>query len=146
MIVFWVILNAPVIVKRTWRDKVRANMKNISEKDEEMLASFDGDTDVTKLPTTDLVKVLRLKGPDDPVFLREGKCDFGHRFVRIIYYWENIKIIFKQGSFNYIVFYMIISIIGYGISEIVYCFHLLDIINRFDTLQNVIKAVTTNIR
>ena len=44
------------------------------------------------------------------------------------------------------VFYIVISIIGTTISEIAYCFHLLDIIGRSPTLKNVIKAVTTNIR
>ena len=44
------------------------------------------------------------------------------------------------------VFYIAVSITGSFVSEIVYCFHLLDVIGRFPTLTNVVKAVTTNIK
>lgn len=46
---------------------------------------------------------------------------------------------------RYMVFYIAVSITGSFVSEIVYCFHLLDVIGRFPTLQNVIKSVTVNI-
>ena len=40
--------------------------------------------------------------------------------------------------------YFGISILGYLSLEIYYSFHLLDVVNRFTTLQNVIKSVTQN--
>lgn len=40
---------------------------------------------------------------------------------------------------------MIVSIVGYAFSDIAYSFHMLDIINRSETLRNVIRAVTTHI-
>jgi hypothetical protein len=43
------------------------------------------------------------------------------------------------------VLYFGISILGYLSSDIYYSFHLLDVINRIDTLQNVIKSVTSNL-
>lgn len=45
----------------------------------------------------------------------------------------------------YLLFYVTVSAMGLFLSDIVYCLHLLDIILRFPTLLNVIKAVTTNI-
>jgi hypothetical protein len=43
-------------------------------------------------------------------------------------------------------FYIAVSIAGTIISEIVFCWHLLDIIGRSPTLQNAIKAVTMNFK
>ena len=40
--------------------------------------------------------------------------------------------------------YFGISILGYLSQDIYYSFHLLDVIGRFQTLQNVIKSVTSN--
>jgi len=50
-----------------------------------------------------------------------------------------------NGNFMYMLFYTVVSAMGLFVSDIVYCLHLLDIIVRFPALQNVIKAVTTNI-
>lgn len=40
--------------------------------------------------------------------------------------------------------YLGISILGYMSSDIYYSFHLLDCVNRFQTLRNVIESVTSN--
>lgn len=50
-----------------------------------------------------------------------------------------------DSMFQYYVLYFGISILGYMSMDIYYSFHLLDIINRIQTLQNVIESVTSNI-
>jgi inositol 1,4,5-triphosphate receptor type 3 len=46
--------------------------------------------------------------------------------------------------FNYYVLYFGISMLGLFSNEIFYCLHLLDVCNRFPTLQNVVRSVTDN--
>lgn len=51
----------------------------------------------------------------------------------------------QDGTFRYFVLYFGISILGYLSQDIYYAFHLLDVISRIKTLQNVIKSVTSNV-
>lgn len=41
--------------------------------------------------------------------------------------------------------YFAISLLGFASQDIYYSFHLLDVITRFSTLQNVVRSVTDNI-
>lgn len=45
----------------------------------------------------------------------------------------------------YYVIYFGISVLGFYSNELFYSFHLLDVIPRFPTLQNVCRAVTENL-
>lgn len=72
------------------------------------------------------------------------KQDFGNFFTWSEYQLLNIFFFIKDPSFQYQVMYLGISILGYMSSDIYYSFHLLDCVNRFQTLKNVIESVTSN--
>ena len=53
--------------------------------------------------------------------------------------------ILNSGMFNYLMFYLTSSVVALTCNVVLlYAFNLLDVINRFQTLQNVIKAITYN--
>jgi len=54
--------------------------------------------------------------------------------------------VLSEGKVTFMAFYLIVSVLGVALSEITYCFHLLDIANRFEVLRNVMKAVTHNVK
>jgi len=56
----------------------------------------------------------------------------------------NILFFIQDPVFQYYILYFGISWLGYLSQDIYYSFHLLDVVNRFQTLQNVIKSVTSN--
>ena len=82
------------------------------------------------------------------MFTRSGQRNLGSNYLRIRYVWMCICFLFGEGTFKYMLFYIVCSFVGSFVNggQIVYCWHLLDVIGRFPALQNVIKAVTTNIR
>ena len=145
MIVFWLVINAPMILRRRWRQAVEdAQVKD--EDHEDILAVLGDDYDICELPLHLVLEVLRRKGPYDPVFNQNGKRDYGHVFVRLACYWRNLTFLMSEGKFVFMAFYLIVSVLGVAISEITYSLHLLDVINRSDVLRNVVKAVTHNVK
>lgn len=60
------------------------------------------------------------------------------------YYWVSLTFLISNGEFIFNVMYFVFSIQGLLQSPVFYSFHLLDVVNRFPALQNVIKAVTLN--
>jgi len=144
MIVFWLVINAPMILRRRWRAAVEK--AQIKEDDYDMLAQLGDDYDIGELPLHFVLEILRRKGPYDPVFNQNGERDYGHVFVRLACYWRNLTFLMSEGKFVFMAFYLIVSILGVAISEITYSLHLLDVINRSDVLRNVVKAVTHNVK
>jgi hypothetical protein len=90
------------------------------------------------------VKLLIYKGPNIPIFNRGKYKAFGNTFTRSLYLWKNFTFLLNDSNMKYMLFYIAVSIIGCIANEIAFSLHLLDIISRFPTLQNVIKAITTN--
>ena len=89
--------------------------------------------------------ILMVKGPDAPEFnINLNQRNFGNYFTLSEYHLFNIYFFIQDGTFQYYVLYFGISILGYLSQDIYYSFHLLDVINRIPTLQNVIKSVTQN--
>ncbi|EAR96945.2 cation channel family protein (macronuclear) [Tetrahymena thermophila SB210] len=140
IILFYIIIHGPLIIKRSWHAIQEENEKFKKPQEEERII------EAKYLSLRDAVSVLMTKGPNAEEFWKSGKRDFGHFFVAFFYYWRNFQTMMRQGSFIYLLFYVIVSAMGLFVSDITYCLLLLDIIARFPTLQNVVKAVTTNIR
>merc|ERR1712216_597045 len=61
------------------------------------------------------------------------------------YYWISLTFLISSNEFIFNVMYFVFSIQGLLQSPVFYSFHLLDVINRFGALQDVIKAVTVNL-
>lgn len=70
----------------------------------------------------------------------------GSPFAKLLYYIKSAIFLCSDPKFTYMFFYIVVSIIAVVQSEILYCFHLLDIINRSPLLLNVVHSVTGNFR
>ena len=72
--------------------------------------------------------------------------NLGSKFAKVLYYSKSFIFLCSDSKFTYMFFYIVVSIIAVTESEILYCFHLLDIINRSPLLKNVVSSVTGNFR
>jgi len=88
--------------------------------------------------------ILIIKGPEAPEFSLGERVNFGNWFTTSEFQLFNIYYFIQDSTFQYYVLYFGISILGFLSQDIYYSFHLLDVINRIPTLQNVIKSVTSN--
>jgi len=102
---------------------------------------------VTDFDIKQLRMVLLIEGPYSPVFInRETKQrDFGSLSMYFEYYWISLTFMASNNKFIFFIMYFVFSIQGLLQSPVFYSFHLLDVINRFEALQDVIRAVTLNI-
>jgi inositol 1,4,5-triphosphate receptor type 3 len=91
--------------------------------------------------------ILQVEGPFSTVFWdeRTKKREFGSIALAFEYYWISLSFLISNGEFIFFVLYYCFSVQGLIQSPVFYSFHLLDVINRFPALQNVILSVTTNI-
>ena len=144
MIAFWSRIRGPIILRRRWRESTER--KTMSPEEDRRLAQILDGKELGELPTSIVFEILLRKGPYDPIFFMKGKRDFGHLFIHAMYYMKNVIYITSDGKFLFMAFYLTVSILGLAVSEITYCLHLLDVINRFDTLKNVVKSVTYNVK
>lgn len=136
MLLFWIIMNVPIILRKKWRQcsethKARSPKNHI-------LAGIDKNTPASELPLSVAVELL----------LRNGSSmdmNNGHLYVYLLYCWKSIFFIISDERFIFSVFYLVVSILGLAVSEISYCLHLLDIINRFDALKTIVRSVTHNL-
>ena len=144
MIVYWVQINSGMIFRERWRNYLKK--KKISKEESHEIEHIHEDQDLGELPLQTSLTLLWTKGPGSPFFNKNGKMEFKHNFVRLIYYYKNLIFVLSDGRFVFLLFYLIVSILGCAVSEITYCLHLLDVINRFNTLRNVIKSVTYNLK
>ena len=85
--------------------------------------------------------ILQIEGPYSEVF----KQGFHHNVVKFEYYWICLSFLIQSKAFIFAIMYLALSVQGMVQSPVFYSLHLLDVINRFSTLQNVIKSVTTNL-
>jgi len=120
--------------------------KRLTGEEEQRLAYLLEEKDLEELSLQTVLSLLWRKGPYDPFFQKDGKKCFRHPFVHLMFYYKNIIFTLSDHRFIYMLFYLTTSILGFTVSEITYSFHLLDIVNRFDTLRNVIRSVTYNLR
>ena len=144
MIIFWARINSGMILRERWRNYLKS--KKITREENQEIEHIHEDQDLGELPLQTSLTLLWTKGPDSPFFNKNGIKEFKHPFVKLIYYYKNTIFVASDGRFVFLVFYLVVSILGCAVSEITYCLHLLDVINRFNTLRNVIKSVTYNLK
>ena len=89
-------------------------------------------------------QILMLTGPDAIEFNAGKEQNFGNFYTWSEFQLYNAYFFIQDPTFQYYCLYFGISILGYISSDIFYSFHLLDVIQRFKTLQDVIKSITSN--
>jgi len=156
MIIFWLVLRVPLLLRKRWRELVdkqrlmHIDEKNFEDDDEENEAPEgsdlheDNQIDPSTLKSSKTMQILLQKGPDCDIFNKDGKRNFGNVWTKFVYFWTNLHFILSDGSFQYLVFYLIVSILGLVGPELVYALQLLDVVNRFPNLRNVVRSVTMN--
>jgi hypothetical protein len=81
-------------------------------------------------------------GPENEYFLEKGVKSFPNLYTKLCYQFLNMVFLFTDFEFVYIVFYVFLSFLGSFYDVIFYSFHLLDILNRFDSLTDVIRSIS----
>lgn len=88
--------------------------------------------------TKQAIYLLQKKGPYCYEFNSNGNMELGSLYIRLYYYEKSFIMYFSDPSLLYMSFYIVCSVIGFFSSPIIYCFHLLDVMNRFPMLKSVI--------
>lgn len=87
------------------------------------------------------------KGPQAEEFnVVKDKRDFGNLYTKIEANLFDMYFFLQDTLFQYYVLYFGVSFLGFYSNELFYSFHLLDVIQRFPTLGNVMNAITSNWR
>lgn len=154
MVLFWLILRVPLILKKQWRELnhkqklMQVAQKKYDEDDDDLQAKkFRSEhqiADLSTYKTSQTVQLLLREGPEASIFKKDGKRNFGNMWTTFTYHWINTHFLLSDGTFQYLALYLIISVLGLFGPELVYALHLFDVINRFPTLKNVARAVTAN--
>eukprot|EP00347_Sterkiella_histriomuscorum_P021853 403332539 len=147
LLVGWIINKASLIIKAGWRSYIEENrIKHQSallkiKNNESGVFGIKKSKDMNLL---DARMVLLTQGPDAQEFQNDGKLDLGHVILKLEYLWICASFVIGNGQFKFFIIYLSLSLLGLYQSPIFYSFQLLDIINRFATLRNVIQAITLN--
>ena len=106
-----------------------------------------GKLEVSKIDMSLASMILAVEGPYSSVFESEkkGEFNFYHNVVKFEYYWVSLSHLIQSGGFIFTIQYLCFSLQGMFQSPVFYSFHLLDVIERFPTLKNVIRSVTENL-
>lgn len=149
LVVGFLVNNANLIVQLGWRERVSTNeIEMVIEKRQlqALRESQFSELQVADLDVKQLRLILQIEGPFSPVFFNEatGMTTYGGASIKFEYYWVSLTFLISNGQFIFNVMYFVFSIQGLLQSPVFYSFHLLDVINRFRALQNVIKSVTLN--
>lgn len=131
--------------KKYWRDFVDTNRMMNPERFKEL----ESRNTLLIKPANEISlrearRVMRYYGTEAREFNTNGKFKFGHLVLKLEYYWLSVIFIMRNGTFRYFCVLILFSVAGFLISPAFYSFHLLDVIGRFSTLQDVIKSVTLN--
>lgn len=150
LVVGFMVNSASLIVKAGWRQRVAQNeIEMLVEKKElqKLRESQFKELVPNDLPIGTLRTILQIEGPYSPVFydVQTEKRYFGGFSMDFEYYWISLTFLISNNTFLFNVMYFVFSIQGLLQSPVFYSFHLVDVINRFSALQNVIKAVTLNL-
>ena len=90
---------------------------------------------------------LTIEGPYSSVFQTDdGKYNYYFFAVKFEYIWVSLSNLISNNGFVFALQYMAFSMQGLLQSPVFYAFHLLDVIERFPTLKNVVRSVTMNIK
>ena len=141
---------AHLIIKSGWRAYVEENRikyQNLINSKKDQGGEGYSVVKAADLSNTEARLILLTSGPYSPEFEVEDNPDakdFGHVMVRLEYMWTCTSFIISNGKVLFLVIYMSLSLLGLFVSPVFYSMQLLDIINRFPSLSNVIRAITVN--
>jgi len=143
---FWIVTKAELHLKKTWRDFTKTYSAELPESFVKRMHEIElSRIPVNELTMVELRDILYSRGPYCDIFYSsDGKRSLGSWPLRFEYWLITIQMLTENLTFRYYVFYIAISALGKYFTEIFYTFHLLDIVTRNSTLQNVIRAVTVN--
>lgn len=90
--------------------------------------------------------ILICHGPTAPEFNidRSRGPNFGNWFTKMEYNMLNLYFFLSDRTFQYFILYFGISMLGFLSDELFYSLHLLDVVIRFESLTDVVRAVTLN--
>ena len=146
----WVMLRAPLHLRKKWRDlnSKQKFYKKIGESEDDLekiiRRSENHLDDIRDFDISTTRRLLLQYGPECSVFMLNGKRCFGNPWTTFLYYWTNATFLLSDGAFRTLTLYLIISILGLFGVELVYSLLLLDVVNRFSNLKNVVRAVSLN--
>jgi hypothetical protein len=69
---------------------------------------------------------------DNKLYSRDGKAHYGQFYVIVVQMWFNFMFLMKNDTFLFLIFYMLLSFLGYIINPFFYAFLLLDVIVIFN--------------
>lgn len=145
LVVGFLVNKSALIIKSGWREKIFQNQIDMvfEKKELQILRKSQlGELRADELDIKTLRKVLLLEGPDSVVFHydedSDGKRKFGSVSMYFEYYWICLTFLAQSGEMIFNVMYFVFSIQGLLQSPVFYSFHLLDVVNRFEALQDVI--------
>ena len=86
-----------------------------------------------------------VNGPESTEFnMDKDNANFGNFFTRMEFRLINLFFFMQDSSFQYYILYFSISVLGFLSDELFYSLQLLDVVVRFPSLTDVVKAVTNN--
>lgn len=139
LVVFYIINRFQIVTKAAWRNLIRYNKLLYKVlPNHARLAIEEMSIEQTHL-------ILMVNGPESIEFnLEKGTRNFGNFFTRMEYRIFNLYFFLQDRSFQYYILYFCISILGFLSDELFYSLQLLDVVVRFPSLTDVVKAVTLN--
>jgi len=139
LVVGFLVNNSNLIIIGGWRERVAVNeTEMVFEK--KLLKEFKSlqikEITIDDLDIEYLRYVLALEGPTSSIFVNEitGKRNFGNIGMYFEYYWVSLSFLASSGEMIFNIMYFVFSIQGLIQSKVFYSFHLLDVINRFESL------------
>lgn len=147
MFFFWLFTHYSLLIKKYWRNYIELNRVSDADRFMELEARNTLTIKPAKdMPLREVRRIMRYYGVDAREFNTEGKLDFGHLIVLVEYHWLSFTFILKNGTFRYFGLLILLNVAGLVLSPAFYSFHLLDVVGRFSTLQDVVKSVTLNFK
>lgn len=140
-----------LIIKEGWRKRIDHNVTELQGEVLQIQRMRENSMSNIKAEDLEVYQArmfLNIEGPYSSVFQsdEEGKFNFYHNALWIEYYWVSLSTLIKCGGFVFSIQYLAFSLQGLLQSPVFYAFHLLDVIERFPTLKDVIRSVTMNIK
>eukprot|EP00753_Platysulcus_tardus_P010959 PLAT3172.1.p1 GENE.PLAT3172.1~~PLAT3172.1.p1 ORF type:complete len:3198 (-),score=1828.26 PLAT3172.1:113-9706(-) len=125
-----------LFIKKGWKtmtEEARAEVKREAEQ-----AAANGQTYEPKQESTELSRLLGTGGVSSVDWTHAGL------FTYIAYLLVSLLIVLRNGTVLYYSFYIVFTFMGNLVHPLFFSYHLLDLVYRFETLRNVLRAITYN--
>lgn len=149
LVIGFTINRGALLIKSGWREHVQEAATDLADEGAREENKSFAVVKAKDLPMMEARKILMTQGPEADEFYvpdGDGKAvwNLGHLALKLEYYWLSLSFVVGNGEFRFLLIYFTLSLQGLFTSPIFYAFHLLDMINRFPTLNSVIQSVTVN--